>query len=268
MTVQELCKRIELQDCVAERVNAFVSSYDFASIDDILKEMSTPQTAEAGYQKLAGIFTEDENQIKMLACHLVCAARQYDNYQAMGISDQIYDDTYKCFTRFIGECKVKTGKHAFDRAWWTYRQVSMVLFRIGDLEYELLVEDGKKVVSVHIPSDSKFGKENVDESLELAKEFISKCYPEYNGCDFVCDSWLLSPKLKKVLDENSKIINFQNRFQITKVDEEAKDIFEWVFKTSEDSDINSLSEETSLQRKLKQLLLKGENVGIGIGVLK
>ena len=78
------------------------------------------------------------------------------------------------------------------------------MFRIGTLEYELLEEKGVKSVAFHIPSDSKLTKENVDTSIELAKEFITKYYPEYVGCDFTCDSWLLAPKLKEVLTEEEE----------------------------------------------------------------
>lgn len=268
MTIQELCKSIELQDSVVVRVNEFIASYDFAPINNIMNELTTPQTAEAAYKKLTEVFTDDEDQIKMLSCQLICAVNLYDNFQEKGISDQIYVDTMKCFTRFIGECKVKTGKYAFDRAWWTYRQVSMVLFRIGELEYELTETNGTKTVALHIPSDARFTPENVDESIRIAKELLNKCYPEYAECDFTCESWLLAPKLKELLGENSNIISFQNRFDIVKQNIEAKDIFEWLFKTFPDCELSELREETFLQRKVKELLFKGENVGIAFGVLK
>lgn len=268
MTVQELCKGIELQDTVAMKVDKFLSSYDFDQIKSVLNELIIPQTAEAACKKLETVLEDDEDHIPMLACQLLGATRLYDKYLQKGISHTIFMDTMKCFTRFIGECEVKTGRAAFDRAWWTYRQLSMVLFRIGELEYELVEENGKKEVSIHIPSNARLSKEKVDDSLALAKEFMDKYYTEYAEVDYICDSWLLAPKLKEVLDEDSHIIGFQNRFNIVKVDIDAKDIFEWLFKTSVDCELESLRENTSLQRKVKQLLLNGEKVGIAFGVLK
>jgi len=75
-------------------------------------------------------------------------------------------------------------------------------------------------------------------------------------------------KLKELLNEESNIIRFQNRFEIREENKEAKDIFEWVFKASEDADVETLPENTSLQRKAKALLLKGDNIGIAVGVMK
>uniref|UniRef100_UPI004056070C acyltransferase domain-containing protein n=1 Tax=Acetatifactor sp. TaxID=1872090 RepID=UPI004056070C len=268
MTVQELCVEIELQESLAERVMEFILSYDFASINHLIQELSVAQTAFDAYKKLEKVFQEDEDKIKMLSCQLLCAAGLYERYQKKKISHKIYIDTMKCFTRFAEECMVKTGKYAFDRAWWTYRQVSMVLFRIGELEYELVEENGKKAIYLHIPSDASFTKDMVDQSLEMAQYVISTAYPEYVTCDYFCESWLLSPKLKELLDVNSNIIQFQNRFEIMKENKQAKDIFEWLFKTDENTEISILKEDTSLQRKAKQLLLQGENIGIAYGVLK
>lgn len=268
MTVQELCKKIELQESVAERVNAFISSYDFSEIEATLQDLINPETAKSAYEKLMATFPEDEDKIKMLSCYLIGVSHVYDRYQEMGISDEIFTETFKCFTRFIDECKDKTGKYAFDRAFWTWRQASMLIFRIGELEYEFINENGKKEVSVHIPSDAKMSDDVIDSSLKAAQEFFDTYYPEYSDCDYVCDSWLLSPKLKELLSEESNIIRFQNRFEIREENKEAKDIFEWLFKTSEDASIETLPEKTSLQRKAKELLLKGDNIGIAVGVMK
>lgn len=268
MTVQELCKRIELQESITERVNTFISSYDFSEAETILQELITPETAKAAYEKLTSTFQEDEDKIKILSCYLTGVSRVYDKYQEKGISGEIYVDTFKCFTRFIEECKAKTGKYAFDRAFWTWRQSSMLLFRIGELEYEIIEEKGKKEISIHIPSDAKMSDEIIDSSIKAAQEFFAIHYPEYADCDYVCDSWLLSPKLKELLNEDSNIIRFQNRFEIIEENKEAKDIFEWLFKTNEDADIETLPENTSLQRKAKAILLKGDNIGIAVGMLK
>jgi len=268
MTIQELCKRINLQENVAERVIGFTSSYDFSNLDKTLQDLIQPETAKSAYEKLLTTFPEDEDKIKLLSCYLIGASRVYEKYQEKGISDEIFTETFECFTRFIEECKEKTGKYAFDRAFWTWRQASMLLFRIGELEYELVNENGKKEISVHIPSDAGMSDEVIDSSLKAAQEFFDTYYPEYAECDYVCDSWMLFPKLKELLNEESNIIRFQNRFEIREENKEAKDIFEWVFKASEDADVETLPENTSLQRKAKALLLKGDNIGIAVGVMK
>ncbi len=268
MTIQRLCELIELQDSVVDRVNQFIETYNFSEIEATIEALTCPETAEEAYKRLTEVFPEDEDQMKMLTCQLLAAQKTYAKYQEKNISEQIYVDTMKCFTRFIGECKVKTGREDFDRAWWTYRQLSGVILRIGELEYELREENATRKVDIHIPSDAKFTPEMVDESLGQAQAFLEKYYPKYVGCDFVCESWLLSPKLKEVLSAESNIIRFQNRFTIVKEDENAEDIFEWVFQTSPECGSSRLKENTTLQKKIKQLLLRGEKVGIAWGVLK
>jgi len=269
MTVQELCEKIELQDCMKKGVCEFVSTYDFSQVEDILDGLTRADKAEAAYEKLMQTFTEDEGKIKVLTCFLLSACRNYEVYQKMGIAEQIFVDTMKCFTRYTQECKVRRGYYEFDRAFWTYRQSSMVLFRLGQLEFEMKKDDeGNNVVAVHIPSDAKLTEENVDEALRMAKEFFASYYPDYAACEYTCYSWLLAPKLKEILSEDSNIVRFQNRFDIRMEDKTDLSVLEWAFKVEEDTDFASLPEDTSLQRKAKALLLNGGYVGIGSGVLK
>ena len=42
-----------------------------------------------------------------------------------------------CFTRFVNEYKESFNKYGFDRGFWTYRQLAMLLFKVGILEYEI-----------------------------------------------------------------------------------------------------------------------------------
>ena len=112
--------------------------------------------------------------------------------KSKGISDEVYVETMKCYTRFISETYRMTGRYYFDRQWWTARQAGGHLYRIGELEYELKRLADKQVVDIHIPSDADFSPKAVDESLEMAEGFLRMHYPEMSGCDFTCDSWLLS----------------------------------------------------------------------------
>lgn len=44
---------------------------------------------------------DDPDGLKILTCMLHCAEMSYDMYKNKGISDKIFADTMKCFTRFI-----------------------------------------------------------------------------------------------------------------------------------------------------------------------
>ena len=163
------------------------------------------------------------------------------------------------------ETRVRSGRDCFDRGWWTWLHLSRTLFRVGALEYELQYPEG--AVSLHIPSDADLSPESVEESLSRARAFIGRFFPEFAGKPMVCESWLLSPALGALLPEGSRILAFQRRFSIERVEENAMDCLEWLFSAQEDTPLMELREDTSLQRSVKKLLLAGGRIGTAWGVL-
>ena len=224
----------------------------------------THETAFQAYQELAELLRNDD--MGMLACQLLAAAGAHSRWAELGIPENVFLDTMKCFSRFLRETRVRLGRDCFDRGWWTWRQLSMQLFRLGTLEYELLPQCG--LVSVHIPSDANLSLEAVDASLETARDFLGKFYPAYAGADFVCESWLLSPELTPFLPVGSRILGFQQRFSLHETDAEPMDCLEWLFRVPEDTPLECLPETTTLQREVKKHLLSGGKIGTAMGVLK
>lgn len=267
MELRELYEKIELPLEMVEQLVQIEKEFSLMEVEQFLQEMVQLETAEKAYNELVVYLKEDQGNMKMLYCQLECARRIYEKYKQLQISDKIYIDTMKCFTRFANECKKRNGAYFFDRGWWTYRQISMKLFRVGVLEYELCQKEKELMISMHIPSDSIFGKVQVDNSLKEAKEFLHQFYPLYDNAIFYCDSWLLSPALESLLSEESNILNFQKRFQITNVYEEANDFLEWLFQSPENVAYEQLPEHTSLQRKAKQWVLAGKKIGVAYGIL-
>ncbi|MDO5411689.1 MAG: acyltransferase domain-containing protein [Lachnospiraceae bacterium] len=268
MKITELFQMIDLQPEMIEKLGALSFQIDIKKIDGYLNRMMDITTAQEAYKELKEYLNEDANQMQMLFCQLKCAGRVYDKYQSMGIPDSVFAATMKCFKRFLDECAVKTGRSYFDRGWWTYRQISMRIFRIGDLEYELKEYDGEKVIAIHIPSDAIFSGDMVDDSFRRAEVFFKTYFPEYTDTKYICNSWLLSPELKPLLSNQSHILDFQRRFEIVKVNKEDYGYIEWLFQKPEDTAYEKLPEHTSLQRKVKRLLLEGESIGSAYGIMK
>ena len=140
----------------------------------------------------------------------------------------------------------------------TYRQTSMAIFRIGELEYERKETDGEKVISIHVPSDADLSKEAVEDSLNRAKLFFGNYYPEWKDCRYTCNSWLLSPALKSMLSETSHIRAFQNRFEIVRENKDDRGIYRVAVSDPGDTDPKDLPAETSLQRNAKNISRKAE----------
>lgn len=218
-------------------------------------------------ETLKDLLAPDEKGFKMLFCMLKAAEYSHEKYQAQGISEEIFTDTMECFLRFVKEHKETYGYYGFDRDFWTGRQLSLLLFRIGELEFEKYEKDEKREISIHIPSDAVLTRENCVESIQRARQFFEQQDKDYTKVPYTCDSWLLSPALKELLPESSRILQFQDMFEIQKVKKEEKSYLEWVFKTG-DIPAEELPEDTSLQRKMKEHLLKGGWIGEAEGVLR
>ncbi len=268
MTIFELYAKLEMPQPMIEKLEAVREEMDFAAVEDALVLMLDWKTAYEAHQKIVAAFPEDEGSLHSMCCQLEVVRRQYDKYMEMGISEEIFVDTMKAFTRFVNEHFEKYGEYVYDRDGWSYRQASMCLFRIGLLEYEFYEYKGEKVLSVHIPSDTKLADEKVGESIQKAKEFMAKFYPEYAGCRMYCESWLLAPKLQELLPETSNIVKFQKRFAMFAADYEDKGCVYWVFKAPKDTPFEQLREDTTLRRKIKEILLAGGGIGWGAGYIK
>lgn len=264
-TLCDLCRDILLPGEVTETVLKLQQELDFSVLSSAMGKLRRQESWQEGQAELKALLGEDPRGFKMLTCQLLCAVSCREDYGKLGFSRKIYADTFACFTRFVGEHLESFGCYGFDRGFWTVRQVSNMLFRIGVLEYELLTEKGKKVVSLHIPSDADLSLPLLQQSYREAKALIDNAFPEYRDVPYVCGSWLLSPDLKDLLPESSRILGFQRSFLLTGTfaDEEFK---EWVFKRM-DIPNEDLPEDTSLQRSLKAFLLNGGTFRSGEGYL-
>ena len=267
MDLYELYDLIDLQTEMIQKLKLVGEKIDLKQIDFYLKQLMDRETAVESYRHLKTLLEEDKDNMKMLYCQLECARQVFDQYQKKHIKDTIYKDTMKCFSRFIEECKKKNGRMFFDRDWWTYRQISMSLFRIGELEYEFQKYEGENVIAIHIPSDANLSKGAVDASMKQAEIFFQTYYHDYKYEKYSCDSWLLSPRLKPLLSKKSNILSFQNRFHIVRENNEDKGYIEWLFQVPIDTNYKNLPAKTDLQKKVKEILLNGGNIGSAYGII-
>ena len=266
MKINELCNMIDMPEVVREKLIKHENEIDFAGIETEITKMNNVDTWEEEREKLTAFLAPDENGLKMLTCQLHEVCNRYKEYKDMGISDDIFIDTMKFFSRFLYAYNKIFGEYQYVWAWWAVRQITMQEFRIGELEYEMMVQNDKKVIGVHIPSDANMESVNLKKSYLDARDFFGKFYPDYADADMICGSWLLAPALKKLLPEDSRIIQFQKSFVLTSQEADSPGILDWVY-GRRDIPFADLPEETSLQRKLKQYLINGGKVEWANGTL-
>lgn len=267
-SLKEICSRIELQKEVQEIILTMEENREFFQKDEDIRELTETENWQKAREDLKQSIGEDPRGLKILYCMLKAAVISWEKYQEQGIEGKIFEDTMKCFTRFVEEHKASYGVYGFDRDFWTGRQLSLQLFRLGELEYEKVEEEnGERYISIHIPSDVALDPEKIKGSLSSAKAFFEKQDPSWDKVPYKCCSWLLSPALKNLLGKDSRILKFQGMFQIKEVYRDSDEFMEWVFKRK-DIPLEELSEDTSLQRNMKAHLLSGGWVGEGMGSLK
>lgn len=156
---------------------------------------------------------------------------------------------------------------------WGVYLVKIRIIEVGRLQYEYIMfnplneKEEKHCIQMHIPRGEKLDILKVIESINKSKAEIKK----YFGLDnpqYFCTSWLLSPQINKLVDEDSNISKFNALFEIVGEKDGIKDILNFVFNVTECIDYNQLKEKTSLQVKIKQMLLNNESISTGIGILK
>ena len=268
MRLEKLCEMIELQDEMKRQVLTLADEMDFSSLEAHIVALTDPDGAADAYAALKEIVGEEMPGAKMLCCYLRAALITYENYRARGIDDEIYVETMKCFPRFVGECLARRDAIGFDRAFWSYRQLSFTLVRIGTLEYEWRLRKGEKIISIHIPSDADLSCEALSASYAAARKFLREKVPEYAEAPITCESWLLYEGLADLLRPDSGILRFQRCFDMKHQNPPHNGCLHFIFQHQDCTDFASLPERTSLQRNVKKLLLSGGGISSGYGVLK
>lgn len=270
MDFSKLLSKIKMDASICETILSEEKKLPRKAIYDIKPSLFEFESRDEGEKRLKALLGEDPKGLKMLTAMLVFAVDAYEEYQKYQIPETIYFETMKCFSRFVEEHKVSFQTPGFDRSFWTTRQISLKLFRIGELEYELDLNKGKKGISIHISSNASLKPDVLDTSFGQAREFMEQKFPEYAFGNWICSSWLLSPALENLLKEDSNILYFQKLFRIEEV-EDSKDYLEWVYKLkveeNEEIDLHTLQEQTTLQKNMKEYLLAGGTIGSGFGIL-
>lgn len=265
MTIPYLCELLKLPPAVEDTVIKYSDSRISVMDEELRKELLNRESWEQAVEELKQRIGDDPYGFYMLAEMLSAACHTYEAYQRMGIEEDIFIATMRFCTRFIEEHKKKCGEYAFEWAWWFVRQLAMQEFRLGELEYEFVDGDERKIY-IHIPSGARMAPECIQQSFGEYRDFLEKYYPEWKNVGWYCNSWMMSPTLGQLLTEGSNVLAFQRLFEIVSVDYESMAVLDWVY-PGEKADFSALSENTLLQRNMKKYLLGGGKVGWAEGRL-
>lgn len=195
-----------------------------------------------------------------------------ERYRSAGLSQDIFLDNIEDIEIWADEYESKTGRRGIAQRHhrWIEKILDFKVIKIGRLQFEPLAEELTQYfpeleyeedtlyLNVHIRKGRPFHRELCEASYEQAISFFAN-NPLFDSgpCKkvvFLCDSWLLNPRLRDLLVEGkSNILDFQSRFQILSESPLHSQIEERVF--SEIGDIRKYPENTTLQVNLKHALL-------------
>lgn len=199
--------------------------------------------------------------------------RKFDKKQ---IEEQI-KNINQCCT--IDKQRFNIDGIGFSQMVWGSYFMNGKIIQVGRLQYEFDEETPINVknykdgdyIYIHIPRGNNLNIEDVEKLIYESKEKLEKFYPEIDISRllYYTNTWLLSNELDNILDENSNILKFKNKFEIIEQTENIEDFLNFVFQ-EKGCNINyeNLKEETTLQNKLKKYILEGRKLHIGLGILK
>jgi hypothetical protein len=107
-----------------------------------------------------------------------------------------------------------------NREGWPVMQSWLTLHVRGGL-YELgrLQHQRGGTIGLHIPDSGPLTPDSVEASLDEARAFFPRHFPDEHPTAFSCGSWLLDPQLREYLPADSNIVRFQQRFELEPYEE-------------------------------------------------
>ena len=202
------------------------------------------------------------------------------DYRAKGIDDDIFYATMFDLTVCCRVCQTQCGIYGIPQIiyrHWCRMVLKGKIFRLGRLEFELYesgvdasigdrqLKKGDPCINVHIPRYLPLDEEACEAAYDQARDFFARFFG-MDDCVFLCHSWLLHPWMREVLPERSRILRFQNHFQLLEATQDPAGAAGWIFPNCEDKDLSEYPAETSLQRAALERIRSGGAIGLGRGI--
>jgi hypothetical protein len=203
-------------------------------------------------------------------------------HESLGVPREVRRATLRDLGRNMAVTRRRTGSGGLVTAFWLVRHLRGVIFQLGRLQFERVPLDSgtraamvraglaapdprASALSVHVPEFSgPLSPSACDRSLDQAREFFARHFPDERFPVVVCDSWLLDEQLAEYLPVESNIVRFQRRFRpIRRPGVNDQDIQLFVF--GKVAPAAALPRDTGLQRAIDDHLRAGRHWHGGFG---
>lgn len=204
-------------------------------------------------------------------------------HRSHGIPQDVSRHTLADIGRNAAVYRRRHGVGGMNAAWWPLLHLRGELYQLGRLQFQratlgnrtgasvadagLPFGPGSPALSLHIPDcQGPLSPQAVDQSLELARAFFPRHFPQQQYPIAACHSWLLDPQLRTYLPPDSNIVRFQDRFTpaYTSPEKADQDVIGFVFG---DADLppDQLPRRSTLERAIGDHLRSGGHWHIGHG---
>jgi len=196
-------------------------------------------------------------------------------HERVGVSAEVSRRTLADLGRHIAVHRRRNGVGGLLAPDWLSLHLSGELYQLGRLQFQreklgertgqaaaaagAPVGPGSSYLELHIADFSgPLSPVACDRSLDLAREFFPKHYPEESHTVASCASWLLDPQLAQYLPADSNIVRFQRRFRSAHAPQENydRDTLGFVF-GDPDLPLDTLPRDSTLQRAVVDHLRSG-----------
>ena len=202
----------------------------------------------------------------LLAFLYMCEALE-KKYEEHGISKKILLDILSDIVRWCDEWSKIKGELYLGEIGWLSRSMNFYLFKIGRLQYcihsvtEKFTKFGMKIgeyfIGVHIPPNAPLKEEDAIASLDMARDFFAKYFPDMQYSYFSCLSWLLDETLKEYLPAESNILKFADLFRIVET-HPSDDIVRFVFGSAANREnMDTWNCSSSFAQRIKGAIAEG-----------
>ncbi|WP_447036751.1 acyltransferase domain-containing protein [Streptomyces sp. DSM 118878] len=152
-------------------------------------------------------------------------------HRARGIPDDVSRRTLADLGRHLAVHRRARGGRGLLVPGWPGLHFRGELYQLGRLQFQRAVlgertggataaaghgaGPGDPCLDLHITDfRGALSPDACDRSLDMARQFFARHFPEEQYETAVCHSWLLDPQLKEYLPADSNIVRFQERFRL------------------------------------------------------
>lgn len=200
--------------------------------------------------------------------HLAAVPDVVRRHEARGIAPEVTWATLGNLGRNVPLHRELHGRPGLHAPGWLVLHARGALFELGRLQYLRAratwsqpgapFAAGDPVLDLHIPPTGPLAPSDVDRSFRAARAFFGRHFPGDDSDAGVCTSWLLDPRLRDCLPQDSNIVRFQRRFHLDDAWSWPGDdsIVEFVFRRL-GTPADALPRRTSLERAVADHLRAG-----------